>query len=49
MSASGTPTALHLGRLYDTKSRDLISEAVGNPRYHTTSIPAEAAMAKTSG
>jgi glucose/mannose-6-phosphate isomerase len=42
-------TALHLGRLYDTKSRDLISEAAGNPWYHTTSILAEAAMTKTSG
>ncbi len=35
-------TALHLGRLYDTKSRDLISESAGNPWYHTTSILAEA-------
>ncbi|GAA2609986.1 SIS domain-containing protein [Streptomyces lienomycini] len=40
-------TALHLGRMYDTRSRDLISEAAGNPWYHTSRIRAEAAMAKS--
>ncbi|MFC8627689.1 SIS domain-containing protein [Streptomyces anulatus] len=40
-------TALQLGRFYDTRSRDLISEAAGNPWYHTTAIEAEAALAKT--
>lgn len=41
-------TVLHLGRFYDTKSHDLISEAAGNPWYHTTTIQAEAPTA-TSG
>ncbi|MFF2149205.1 SIS domain-containing protein [Kitasatospora sp. NPDC058190] len=40
-------TALELGRSYDTRSRDLISEAAGNPWYHTTAIRAEAAAAGT--
>lgn len=35
--------ALHLGRFYETKSRNLISESAGNPWYHTTAILAEAA------
>jgi glucose/mannose-6-phosphate isomerase len=31
-------TALALGRFYDTESRDLISEAAGNPWYHRTAV-----------
>lgn len=41
--------ALELGRVYDTRSRDLISEAAGNPWYHTTTIQADVPAMRTSG
>lgn len=35
--------ALSLGRYHETESRDLISEAAGNPWYHSTTIESELA------
>ena len=35
--------ALHLSRYYDTRSRNLISEAAGNPWYHSSTIVSEVA------
>ncbi|MFY1623825.1 SIS domain-containing protein [Micromonospora sp. WMMD735] len=41
--------ALALGRFYDTESRDLISEAAGNPWYHRTAVLSDLAAAPAAG
>lgn len=41
--------SLALGRHYATESRDLISEAAGNPWYHSTTIERDESSAETEG